>query len=175
VDEPTLARLPERRHQGQRQLPESAKREVADQLFRTLIYEPWVVLNFGGLRHCVDSEHRPVAPDDPRRARCIDHLASTDGRGGYAERFLRYRPGSEARNAEYQALRDGALPSDSRANSIIDAFSAFARGDLADAFAATSEAVDPADPNQFNGYTVDADDRPAVDVQQQGGGFSASR
>jgi hypothetical protein len=151
--------------------PESAKREVADQLFRTLVYEPWVVLNFGGLRHCVDSDHRPVAPDDPRRARCIDHLAATGGRGGYAERFLRYRPGSEARNAEYEALRDGALPSDSRANSIIDAFSALARGDLADAFAATSEAVDPADPNQFNGYTVDADDRPAVDVQQQGGGF----
>jgi hypothetical protein len=151
--------------------PESAKREVADQLFRTLVYEPWVVLNFGGLRHCVDSNHRPVAPDDPRRARCIDHLDSTGGRGGYAERFLRYRPGSEARNAEYEALRDGALPSHSRANSIIDAFGALARGDLADAFAATADAVDPADPNQFDGYTVDADDRPAVDIQQQGGGF----
>jgi hypothetical protein len=151
--------------------PETAKQEVADHLFRTLVYEPWVVLNFGGLRHCVDADHRPVAPDDPRRARCIEHVTAASGRGGYAERFLRYRPGSEARNAEYEALRDGAIPSDSRVDSIIDAFSAAARGDLADAFAATAEAVDPADPTQFNGYTVDADDRPAVDLQQQGGGF----
>jgi TrbL/VirB6 plasmid conjugal transfer protein len=151
--------------------PDAAKREVADHLFRTLVHEPWVVLNFGGPQHCVDSDHRPVAPDDPRRTRCIDHLASSAGRGGYATRFLRYRPGSEARNAEYEALRDGKLPTSSRVDALADVFGGLTRGDLADAFAGAADLVDPIDPNQFDGYTVDADDRPAVDIQQQGGGF----
>jgi hypothetical protein len=34
--------------------PQRAKRQVADHLFETLVHEPWVVLEFGGLRHCVD-------------------------------------------------------------------------------------------------------------------------
>ena len=43
---------------------EQAKRDVSDHLFKTLVHEPWVVLDFGGLSHCVDSEHRSVAPYD---------------------------------------------------------------------------------------------------------------
>lgn len=135
--------------------PHRAKREVADHLFRTLVYQPWVVLNFGGLSHCVDDEHRPVPPGHPERTRCIDHVEATDGRGGYAERFLRHPPDSDARTGEYLALRDGAIPtSDSLLEHLLPGL-----GDRIE--------IAPA---QFAGYVVDEDDRPAVDIQQAGGG-----
>ena len=61
--------------------PQQAKRQVADHLFETLVYRPWVVLEFGGLRHCVDTDRldddgfpRPVGPHDPARDVCRDHL-----------------------------------------------------------------------------------------------------
>jgi hypothetical protein len=53
--------------------PQQAKHQVADHLFETLIYRPWVVLEFGGLSHCVDTGRtdddgfpRPVSPTTPR-------------------------------------------------------------------------------------------------------------
>jgi hypothetical protein len=127
--------------------PQDAKRQVADHLFGTLVYEPWVVLEFGGLAHCVDTSRKdddgyptPVGPHDPRRTVCRDHLkAGRDGHGGYAPRFLRQPIGSDARDREYEVLRDGELPS--RAT------------------------------GQFAGYQVDKADSPAVDIQQQGGAF----
>ena len=126
--------------------PGQAKRQVSDQLFKTLVYDPWVVLEFGGLRHCVDTTHRdsdgyprPVGPHDPKRDVCRDHVRQgRDGHGGYAPRFLRYPAGSTERNAEYDALRKGETP--------------------------------PDDP-QFNGYAVDKSDSPAVDIQQEHGAF----
>jgi hypothetical protein len=125
--------------------PEQAKRQVADHLFETLVYRPWVVLEFGGLSHCVDTDRtdpdgfpRPVGPHDPARDVCRDHVrAGRDGYGGYAPRFLRQRPGSDERTAEYDALRAGEAPSGP----------------------------------QFAGYRVDKSDSPAVDVQQAGGAF----
>ena len=127
--------------------PDRAKREVADQLFDALVYRPWVVLNFGGLRHCVDTRHpdgdgypRPVGPHDPARSVCRDHLRQqADGHGGYAPRFLRYPAGSGERNAEYNALRTGTVPADRAA--------------------------------QFRGYRVDRSDSPAVDIQQEHGAY----
>jgi hypothetical protein len=81
---------------------DSSRQRAADQLFRTLIYDPWVVLNFGGLEHCVDERDRPVKPDSPACRKRIDHRAK------YAERWLRAGPpNSEARTDEYEALRDG--------------------------------------------------------------------
>src|SRR4051795_4921084 len=51
--------------------PSEAKHQVADHLFETLVYRPWVVLEFGGLSRCVDidkTDHdgfpRPVSPHD---------------------------------------------------------------------------------------------------------------
>ena len=38
---------------------ENAKQAVARRLFRSLVYEPWTVLEFGGLRHCVDAKNDP--------------------------------------------------------------------------------------------------------------------
>jgi hypothetical protein len=133
--------------QGSLDDPQSAKRQVADQLFDTLVYKPWVVLEFGGLSHCVDTGKRdpdgfptPVGPHDPTRDVCRNHLhASTSGFGGYAPRFLSQAPGSDARDAEYEALKKGELP--------------------------------PLSGTQFNGYHVDKSDAPAVDIQQAGGAY----
>jgi hypothetical protein len=127
--------------------PMKAKRQVADQLFAAQIYEPWVVLQFGGLRHCVDMGRtdedgfpRPVGPHDPTRDICRDHMrAGRDGHGGYAPRFLRYPAGSEERAAEYEAIKSGEKPN----------------------------LVDP----QFDGWEVDRADAPAVDIQQAGGAY----
>jgi hypothetical protein len=127
--------------------PEQAKRQVADHLFGTLVYRPWVVLEFGGLRHCVDTDRRdddgfprPVGPHDPARDVCRDHIRQgRDGYGGYAPRFLAQPAGSDERTAEYEALKSGELPDD--------------------------------DDRQFAGYRVDKSDSPAVDVQQAGGAF----
>ena len=127
--------------------PQQAKRQVADHLFESLVYQPWVVLQFGGLRHCVDTGRvdengypRPVGPHDPARDVCRDHLEpGPDGHGGYAPRFLRQPAGSDERDAEYDALRKGELPEDSD--------------------------------RQFVGYRVDKADSPAVDIQQAGGAF----
>lgn len=127
--------------------PEQAKRQVADHLFETLVYRPWVVLEFGGLRHCVDTDRPnddgyplPVGPHDPSRDACRDHvLPSSDGYGGYASRFLRQPAGSDRRDREYSVLRKGELP-----------------------FPSTS---------QFTGYQVSKADSPAVDIQQAGGAY----
>jgi hypothetical protein len=125
--------------------PEQAKRQVADHLFETLVYRPWVALEFGGLSHCVDTDRtdgdgfpRPVGPHDAARDVCRDHVrAGRDGHGGYAPRFLHRPAGSAERTAEYDALRKGETPSGA----------------------------------QFAGYRVDKADSPAVDVQQAGGAF----
>jgi hypothetical protein len=126
--------------------PQQAKRQVADHIFETLVYRPWVVLEFGGLRHCVDTDRldkdgfpRPVGPHDPSRDVCRDHLRpDRAGHGGYAERYLRQPAGSEERKAEYEALRKGEVPPFDR---------------------------------QFTGYRVDKADSPAVDIQQEGGAY----
>lgn len=135
-------------NQGDVTDPASAKRDVSDHLWTALVYRPWVVLEFGGLKHCVDTAHkdehgypRPVAPNDPARDICRDHVRRDNtGHGGYAARFLAQPVGSDARNKEYEVLRDGELPT-------------------------------PATAQFSNGYIVDKTDSPAVDVQQAGGAY----
>jgi len=132
--------------------PGQAKQHVADQLFDALVYRPWVVLEFGGLSHCVDTDRldsdgypRPVSPHDPTRDVCRDHIRQgADGHGGYAPRFLRYPPGSDERNAEYDALRKGVDPGDGPVQRLS---------------------------GQFRGYQVDKTDSPAVDIQQEHGAY----
>lgn len=115
---------------------------ASDQLFKVLVYQPWVVLQFGGFEVCtgshVDKHGFPtsVRPDAPGRKTCHDVLEQgADGHGGYAPRFLRQAPGSAERDAEYDALNKGVAP------------------------------LDP----QFRGYQVDRTDSPAVDLMQAGG------
>jgi hypothetical protein len=104
-----------------------SKQDASDHLFELLVYRPWVVLQFGGLEHCVrnagsddptDVPVRPLAADADRDAQLARQLArnpqiEADGkvcvnnRLKYAPHFLRFEPGSDQRNAQYEALKDG--------------------------------------------------------------------
>ena len=105
-----------------------AKQDASDHLFELLVYRPWVVLQFGGTEHCVrnagsddptDVPVRPLSTDPDRDARLARQLARSqqveadDGkvcvnnRLKYAPHFLRFEPGSDQRNAQYEALKDG--------------------------------------------------------------------
>jgi hypothetical protein len=107
-----------------------AKRAASDQLFSLLVYEPWTVLQFGGREHCVrwgtgsDDEDpesvavRPLARDPGRDAALAAELrrrtqveaegkTCLNNRNKYAPHFLRFAPGSDERNAEYEALNSG--------------------------------------------------------------------
>lgn len=105
----------------------AAKRDASDQLFSLLVYQPWAVLQFGGLEHCV---RVPVDKDDPvsvavrplsserardaalserlRRTGQVDADSKTcmDAAHKYAPHFLRFGPDSDQRKAEYEAIRD---------------------------------------------------------------------
>ena len=83
--------------------------------------QPWAVLQFGGLSAL--RRHRPPRRTTASRARSARTTARAtsaattskqgkDGHGGYAPRYLRQRPGSEERKAEYDALREGQTPLD---------------------------------------------------------------
>jgi hypothetical protein len=142
-----------------------AKEDTANELFDQLVFKPWVVLNFGGLEHCVvagtgsaDSDPESVAvrplsssPDRDaalaRRLRARTEITA-DGKvcvnnaNKYAARFLRYSNGAEdmdERGAEYDALNDGDASS------------------LADA--------------ERTGYRLGAADKPATDAMEEGGQY----
>jgi hypothetical protein len=105
---------------------QAAKQTTADQLFSLLVYEPWAVLNFGGLEHCVSGSGeqqrtvpvRPLSLNPGRDRALARRLASAtqiqaDGkvcinhRNKYAPHFLRFAPETEERNAEHEALEHG--------------------------------------------------------------------
>jgi hypothetical protein len=104
-----------------------ARRAASDELFDALIFRPWVALNFGGTEHCIrlgtgSKDHdpesvpvRPLAPDAradaAARARLQRDGAITtatkqcvDNTTRYPEHFLRFAPGSDDRDAEYEAV-----------------------------------------------------------------------
>ncbi|MBS1886007.1 MAG: hypothetical protein JSU06_02365 [Actinobacteria bacterium] len=99
-----------------------AKEAGADQLFGLLVAQPWAVLEFGGLEHCVKSGSegdepesvsvQPLAPSASRGLEsgqtvtsggktCINNLKK------YGPHFLRMPPGSKERKGEVEALEDG--------------------------------------------------------------------
>jgi hypothetical protein len=142
-----------------------AKEDTANQLFDLLVFKPWVVLNFGGLEHCVragtgsgDSDPdsvavRPFSSNPARDAALARRLQAgteivADGKvcvnnaNKYADRFLRYSlgaPEKDERDREYDALNDG------------DA------SDLPDA--------------GRSGYRLGVADKPATDAMEEGGQF----
>jgi hypothetical protein len=140
---------------------------VTDHLFDVFVYKPWAVLEFGGLRHCVNTRDRnpdgyptPVAVDDPTANVCRDHLHAHDGYGGYAPRFLAQAPGSPQRDLEYEALKTGEIPAPA-----VTYIPPGQRGQ-----------PQPAATPQFPaGYHVDKADSAAVDIQQEGGARSRVR
>jgi hypothetical protein len=143
-----------------------ARQQASDQLFGLLVYEPWAVLDFGGLEHCAklgtgSKDHDPVSVPvrplaaDPRRDAQLsgqlrtgtevtgDGKACVNNRNKYGPHFLRYAPGSGDRGAEYDALNHGdtgKLPSS-----------------------------DPAKKN--GGYPLSAVDKPASDAMEKGGQY----
>ena len=157
---------------GPRQMgtPGTTKAKLSDRLFKAFVFDPWVVLNFGGLVHCVDARAQPTGHSQPERAgeRCIDH------RTAYAPYWLRYAPYTDERKAEYQALNQGKVPD---APGTLDRLRDRAGGLIGEIvpsggglFSSDGDDVQPA-PGQFVGRTVTRADEPAVDIQQEGAGL----
>ncbi|WP_354700511.1 hypothetical protein DSM112329_00790 [Paraconexibacter sp. AEG42_29] len=112
-----------------------ARGDAADALFTTLVYKPWVALNFGGTEHCIkpgtgskdkDPESVPVRPLPRTAGRALQTGDGTVTAGGkqcvsntrrYADRFLKHAPGSDERDAEYDAINEadpGKLSDDAK-------------------------------------------------------------
>ena len=142
-----------------------AREDAGEELFDLLVFKPWVVLNFGGLEHCVragtgdeDSDPvsvpvRPLSSNPSRDATLArrlqagteitaDNKVCVNNANKYAPRFLRYSlgaPEKDERDKEYEALNDG------------DA------SDLPDA--------------ERSGYRLGVADKPATDAMEQGGQY----
>ncbi len=142
-----------------------AKDDTANELFDLLVFKPWVVLDFGGLEHCVvagtgskDSDPesvavRPLSSNPARDAVLARRLRegteiTADGKvcvnnaNKYAPRFLRYSNGADEhdeRDKEYDALNHGD------ASGLPDA--------------------------QRSGYRLGVADKPATDAMEEGGQY----
>jgi hypothetical protein len=106
---------------GEPQSQGEAKEAGADQLFGLLVAQPWAVLEFGGLDHCVkagggeEPESVAVAPLDPSAARRLDSGETVTSGGKtcinnlkrYGPHFLRMPAGSKEREEEEEALAAG--------------------------------------------------------------------
>ncbi|HEY0277572.1 MAG TPA: hypothetical protein VGC32_04825 [Solirubrobacterales bacterium] len=106
---------------GQPSSQGEAKEAGADQLFGLLVAQPWSVLEFGGLDHCVKAgggdEPESVAvqplPDGAARRLESGEQVSAGGKTcvenlrRYGPHFLRFEPGSDERDDEYEALSHG--------------------------------------------------------------------
>ncbi len=140
-----------------------ARQQASDQLYTLLVYQPWAVLNFGGLEHCVNTPIkdppqsvpvRPLSRNPARDAQLSGQLrdgtqVQADGKGcvndanKYAAHFLAYAPESDDRNAEYDALKNG-----------------------------DSSKLPDSDPAKKNGgYPLSGVDKPAADAMGKGGQY----
>jgi hypothetical protein len=122
--------------------PEQARHAASRRIADTLIYRPWLVLNFGGLKHCVAPGGDPVLESDKGPKRCIDNAR-------YAEPYLRFNGGSDQREGVYQAIRAGCKIGDIEGEEGVKVY----------AMAACAR------------YAFGPADRAAVDIQQQEGAF----
>ena len=112
--------------QGNLSSEAQAKRAASDQLFNLLVLQPWPVLEFGGIEHCVTTKGshtvsvpvRPLGGNPTQEAGLASQLESgTELRVGtktcinnenkYDPHFLAYPFQSKDRNSEYEALEKG--------------------------------------------------------------------
>jgi hypothetical protein len=100
-----------------------AKEAGANQMFGLLVAQPWAVLEFGGLEHCVKTgtadEEEPesvaVQPLPSSAARSLESGPTVTAGGKtcindlkkYGPHFLRMPPGSKEREEEFEALSEG--------------------------------------------------------------------
>jgi hypothetical protein len=136
---------------------EEAKQAGADQLFGLLVAEPWSVLEFGGVEHCVKAGGgdepesvavQPLPEGATRRLEAGEEISA----GGktciqdfkkYGGHFLRFAPGSDERNEEFNALSEG-----------------------------DSSKVPDADPGKSDGsYELGPADKPAAAAMEEGGQY----
>lgn len=148
--------------QGNLSSEAEAKQATSDQLFNLLVLQPWTVLEFGGLEHCVTTTGketvsvavRPLSSDPTQEAKLAGQLeGGTEVQAGsktcinnenkYAPHFLAYPFQSKGRNSEYEALEHG------------DA------GDLPDS--------DPAKASKS--YPLGPADKPAAEASGKGGQY----
>jgi hypothetical protein len=112
--------------QGDLSSEAQAKQAASDQLFTLLVLQPWTVLEFGGIEHCVTTKGsqtvsvpvRPLGGNPSQEAALASQLESgTELRIGaktcinnenkYNPHFLAYPFQSKDRNSEYEALEKG--------------------------------------------------------------------
>lgn len=106
---------------------QEAKQAASDQLFELMVAQPWTVLEFGGIEHCVATPVtsnprsvavRPLSSNPALDARLAAELETGTEVGAqgkvcvnnlhkYAPHFLAYPFQSPGRNAEYKALQQG--------------------------------------------------------------------
>jgi hypothetical protein len=149
-------------NQGTLNNEQQAKQADADQLFHLLVYQPWVVLQFGGLQHCVTDgsgstpRSVPVQPlsQTPAQNQTLSQQLQAgseiqapgktcvNNANKYAAHFLAYPSDSTDRNSEYQALADGK----------------------------TSE-LPASDPTKTTGYQLGPVDQPAADAMGKDGQY----
>ncbi|MCA1699627.1 MAG: hypothetical protein LC790_12305, partial [Actinobacteria bacterium] len=153
---------------GEPSTEQEAKRAASDQVFKLLVHDPWVVLNFGGSEHCVKSGGgddpesvavRPLADQPGRDAQLRRDLAagtqvSADGKTcinnerKYAAHFLRWSPGDLKRSNDE--------------NRETSAYNALRHGD--------ADELPEADPDKDRAQ-FGPEDKPAADQMQAGGQF----
>ena len=105
---------------AQSQSASRAQGVVANDLFRTLVFDPWVVLEFNGLQHCTNASDSSTTVALTSGGGCsykINNVSAPGnnsnqfqpGRGGYAYQYLLYPTGSPQRQVEYFALAGGGM------------------------------------------------------------------
>ena len=134
-----------------------AREAGANQLFGLLVADPWAVLEFGGLDHCVkagggeEPESVAVQPLPAGAARRLESGEEVTAAGKtcvenlrrYGPHFLRFEPGSKEREEEFEALSEG-----------------------------DSSKLPEADPGKGNGtYELGPADRPAASAMEKGGQY----
>ncbi|MBA3867105.1 MAG: hypothetical protein H0X42_12300 [Solirubrobacterales bacterium] len=109
---------------GEPSSQDEAKEAGADQLFGLLVAQPWAVLEFGGLDHCVkagsseedgEAESVAVQPLPAGAARRLESGEQVSAGGKtcvenlrrYGPHFLGFEPGSGEREEEFEALSHG--------------------------------------------------------------------
>jgi hypothetical protein len=137
----------------------AAEQADSGRLFQTLIVDPWTVLEFGGIDHCVNSAGRsvpvqPLSRNPGENAKLAGRLEETsevqaekklcvNNREKYAPHILAYPYQSPGRNAEYEAIKNGE-----------------------------TDKLPSSDPGKSNGsYTLGKADEPAAEAAGEGGQY----
>ncbi|MEV4419373.1 hypothetical protein AB0L40_05270 [Patulibacter sp. NPDC049589] len=141
---------------------QQAKQNASDQLFALLVYQPWTVLQFGGLEHCVKA---PVDQDDPQSVG-VRPLATDPARDAQLSAQLR-------RSGQVQGDRKACVSNERKYAPHFLGFAGDQRDDQYEALkAGDTDKLPDADPGKRNGsYRLSAVDKPAADAMGKDGQY----